>query len=303
MSAVTAKLLLDWVMSANFGLLVLTLVLMARARSLAKTLSFAGFVGVSALQFAADLAVMYHRHSLGISIVAACNFLRYGSVAFEAVETVFLLYAIHGIFSDLMKPMVGLQKIGSLLFRWVGAVGVCLACVVILGPHLRNASTFSVLFGQFQEGVALLTLCLLLALVFAARPLGLSAGSRAFGMLVGLGVLSTTSLAASNWFGEAMMQSPYSGVHLIGGFGCMAAAITWSIYFMRPEQARRMITLPTTSEFFFWNRVAETLGDEPGRVAIAGFTPDRLAPAELLAFSSPVRQPAPVVEMPQVARR
>ena len=61
-----------------------------------------------------------------------------------------------------------------------------------------------------------------------------------------------------------------------------------------------MITLPTTSPFFFWNRIAEALGDAPGEVAIAGFTPSMFAPAELLAFSATPRQPAPVVEMPKV---
>ena len=48
-----------------------------------------------------------------------------------------------------------------------------------------------------------------------------------------------------------------------------------------PEPARRMILLPTTSPFFFWNRISEILGDAPGQVAVAGFTPDMLAPAEV----------------------
>ena len=47
-----------------------------------------------------------------------------------------------------------------------------------------------------------------------------------------------------------------------------------------------MILLPTTSPFFLWNRIAEALGDEPGFVAIAGFKPDMLAPAELMAFTA-----------------
>ena len=47
-----------------------------------------------------------------------------------------------------------------------------------------------------------------------------------------------------------------------------------------------MILLPTTSPFFLWNRISEALGDEPGFVAIAGFKPDMLAPAELAAFTA-----------------
>jgi hypothetical protein len=47
-----------------------------------------------------------------------------------------------------------------------------------------------------------------------------------------------------------------------------------------------MILLPTTSPFFLWNRISEALGDEPGFVAVAGFKPDMLAPAELVAFTA-----------------
>ena len=290
-------------MSADFGLLLLTLVLMVRARAVTRMPFFAGVVGVFALHFGMDLAIMFHRRQLGIPLLTACNFLRYGGTVFEGLETVLLLCAIYGIYTQLIAPMVGLHKIGVLLFRWVGAISICLAVAAAFGPHLHGVTDVGVLTGQFQEGASVLTLCLLLALAFATRPLGLSNGSRAFGMLLGLGMLAATDLVASNWFGDPRTQSPYSAVQLIGTVGCLAAAITWSVYFARPEPARRMITLPTTSEFFFWNRVAQALGDEPGRVAIAGFTPDMLAPAELLAFSSPTRQPAPVVEMPQVARR
>ena len=61
-----------------------------------------------------------------------------------------------------------------------------------------------------------------------------------------------------------------------------------------------MITLPTTSPFFFWNRIAEALGDAPGEVAVAGITPDMFAPAELLAFRSVPSQSASIIEMPQI---
>ena len=47
-----------------------------------------------------------------------------------------------------------------------------------------------------------------------------------------------------------------------------------------------MILLPTTSPFFFWNRISEILGDAPGQVAVAGFTPEMLAPAEIEMLTS-----------------
>jgi hypothetical protein len=53
-----------------------------------------------------------------------------------------------------------------------------------------------------------------------------------------------------------------------------------------PEPKRQMVLLPTTSPFFLWNRVSEALGDQPGYVAISGFTPDMLAPAEVTALTA-----------------
>jgi hypothetical protein len=61
----------------------------------------------------------------------------------------------------------------------------------------------------------------------------------------------------------------------------------WGTYFALPEPERKLILLPTTSPFFLWNRISEALGDAPGHVAIAGFNPTMLAPAELQMLTAP----------------
>jgi hypothetical protein len=53
-----------------------------------------------------------------------------------------------------------------------------------------------------------------------------------------------------------------------------------------PEAKRKMVLLPTTSPYFHWNQISEALGDDPGVVAVSGFTPDALAPAERLVLSA-----------------
>ena len=71
-----------------------------------------------------------------------------------------------------------------------------------------------------------------------------------------------------------------------------------------------MILLPTTSPFFFRNRISEILGDAPGQVAVAGFSPDMLAPAEIEMLTSATANDAPasssfqaVGSLPAEARR
>jgi len=302
---VSAKLLLNFVLSIDACLLLTAIVLVLRSGASRQMGFFGGLLGVSFLQTTLDVAVMFHRKSLGISPAAACDMLKYGGMAAQGTAAVLLLLTVYSVFGKLMEPFPGLQRMGGLVFRWVGAIAVCLACMMVFGPHSSGATQLAVFSAQFQEGVAVLTLCMLLAVSLATRPLGLSVQSRLFGTLLGLGVLCTCSLVSSTWFSQAEAQSPYAPAYLIGAFGSLLAAATWSVYFARPEPVRRMITLPTTSPFFFWNRIAEALGDAPGEVAVGGISPDMFAPAELMAFVAPPRQPAPVVEMPrpQVAQR
>jgi hypothetical protein len=103
---------------------------------------------------------------------------------------------------------------------------------------------------------------------------------------MGLGIFATATLVQSAWFATSGAQSVYSPIYLFATLGSCAAMLTWGGYFAMPEPERKMILLPTTSPFFLWNRISEALGDAPGFVAIAGFKPDMLAPAELTAFTA-----------------
>jgi hypothetical protein len=130
-----------------------------------------------------------------------------------------------------------------------------------------------------------LILCLLLFVCFSTRYLGLTYRSHIFGVSLGLGVFATVSLIESAWT-SAGAPTVYSPVFVFSALGSCAALLTWGTYFALPQPERKMILLPTTSPFFLWNRISEALGDEPGFVAIAGFKPEMLAPAELTAFTA-----------------
>ena len=116
------------------------------------------------------------------------------------------------------------------------------------------------------------------------KPLGLTFGSRAFGASIGLGMMATTQLLRSAWLPTPTALSVYSIIYFYSGLGACSALLVWGAYFAIPEPERRMVLLPTTSPYFFWNKISEALGDEPGFVAISGFTPDCMAPGELDAM-------------------
>ena len=54
-----------------------------------------------------------------------------------------------------------------------------------------------------QRTQSILTLCLLLFVCFAIRPMGLSYRSRIFGVSFGLGVMATTDMIQSAWIHNA----------------------------------------------------------------------------------------------------
>jgi len=196
-----------------------------------------------------------------------------------ALEAGLSLMVIYSIFKLAMAPLKGLQTLGMLVFRWVAAISVAVAIGVAVTPHLSGIKFMVAMITQLQQTSSILTLCLLLFVCFAIRPMGLSYRSRIFGISFGLGLLATINLINSAWI--AHNPSMYSLFSVVNGLAVGLTLLTWSAYFAFPEPKRRIIVLPTTSPFLRWNQISMALGDDPGYVAVGGIPPELFAPAEL----------------------
>jgi len=200
----------------------------------------------------------------------------WGSYALEAVLSLLVVY---GIFKLSMAPLKGLQTLGMLIFRWVAAISVAVSIGVAMAPHRSGLDFLVGLVTQIQQTSSILTLCLLLFVCFAIRPMGLSHRSRIFGVSLGLGLMATVSLVDAAWLSHNLnMQST---INVINGLAMCATLCIWSAYFAFPEPKRRLIVLPTTSPFLRWNQISMALGDDPGYVAVGGIAPELFAPAEI----------------------
>jgi hypothetical protein len=196
-----------------------------------------------------------------------------------ALESVFALLVVYGVFRLAMAPLKGLQTLGMLVFKWAAGISIAVALGSALAPHMSKTKYFVAAVSQLERTQSILTLCLLLFVCFAIRPMGLSYRSRIFGVSLGLGIMATNDLAQSAWITlEPQMSSVYN---LINGVVICMILATWTAYFTLPEPKRRMIILPTTSPFLRWNQISEALGEDPGFVAVGGVPPDMFAPAEL----------------------
>ena len=196
-----------------------------------------------------------------------------------ALEAVLSLLVIYSIFRLAMQPLKGLQTLGMLVFRWAAAISIAVAVGMAFGPHTSGRSFVIAMVSQLQQTSSILTLCLLLFVCFAIRPMGLSFRSRIFGVSFGLGLMATVDLAGSAWVSHNSKM--YSAVSIIDGVIICLTLMMWSAYFAFPEPKRRIIVLPTTSPFLRWNQISMALGDEPGFVAIGGIPPEVFAPAEI----------------------
>jgi hypothetical protein len=196
-----------------------------------------------------------------------------------AIESILGLMLIYSVFNLAMAPLEGLKRLGTLIFRWAASISVAIALGSTLTPHITEKEFLAGFLPQLQRTQSILTLCLLLFVCFAIRPMGLTYRSRIFGVSLGLGVIATINLVSVAW--ETHFHNMYQSVDTVGGFLSCVVFMMWIAYFALPEPKRRMIVLPTTSPFLRWNQISQVLGDNPGFVAVGGIPPELFAPAEL----------------------
>jgi len=225
---------------------------------------------------------------LGINLLAAKNPAEAGALYYPyfytywtsfAVESVLALLIVYGLFRLAMAPLKGLQTLGMLVFKWAAGISVAVALGSAFTPGMTGMKYLNAAISQLQRTQSILTLCLLLFVTFAIRPMGLSYKSRIFGVSLGLGVLATNDLVQSAWL--ALNPNMATTYNYVNGIIICLVLVTWGAYFALPEPKRRLIVLPTTSPFLRWNQISEALGDDPGYVAIGGVPPELFAPAEL----------------------
>jgi hypothetical protein len=196
-----------------------------------------------------------------------------------ALESVLALIVVYSVFRLAMAPLKGLQQLGMLVFRWAASISIVVALGSAFGPDMTRTKYLIAAISQLQRTQSILTLCLLVFVCFAIRPMGLNYSSRIFGVSLGLGVMATNDLVQSAWL--TLNPGTHTARNLVNGVVICVVLATWTAYFALPEPKRRLIVLPTTSPFLRWNQISQVLGDNPGFVAVGGMPPELLAPAEL----------------------
>ncbi|MEO6802617.1 MAG: hypothetical protein ABI197_05140 [Granulicella sp.] len=254
-----------------------------------------GFRGL----FDVALLPLYMFGGYGIEKHLAYRLYFYGFWSGYAIESLLGLWLIYSVFNLAMAPLQGLKKLGRLVFCWAAGISLAVALFSALTPHLTQMSFIVNFVSQLERTQSVLTLCLLLFVTFAIRPMGLTFSSRVFGVSLGLGMQATSQLVSAAW--TAHFQGMYTTINAATGIASCVILLLWTTYFALPEPKRRIVVLPTTSPFLRWNQISQALGDEPGFVAVGGIPPELFAPAELeiMRRASIKMADQPKVVMPQ----
>ncbi len=249
-----------------------------RAAQFARFQFLAIFLALRLLTDAALLSLIhYGQGRIDTNTIYKVYFLVYWlGYALQAATGLGIIYNVYRL---AMAPLAGLQRLGTLMFRWAACIATAISLAIAVGPHASGQSFIIRAVSQLQQTVSVLTLCMLLFVCLAIRPMGLSQRSRIFGVSLGLGVLACADLLSSAW---VALNRPFTPtIEIANGLAFCCAISIWIGYFAVAEPKRQLIVLPTTSPFLRWNQISLALGDQPGFVAIGEVGIDMFAPAEV----------------------
>jgi hypothetical protein len=183
------------------------------------------------------------------------------------ISTVLVLRVLHEMFRHAVRSVPGVQKLGEPIFFWAVTVSVILAFSSSITPHASGSSILLASAQVLMRSQSVLALCMLTFLAFASNTLGVSFRSRIFGVTFGLGMLAVSNLVISAFFGQqtSVINTPNTVHQMV----YLCAIAVWVGYFVQPEPARRLVTMPVASPLMRWNDVAQTLGNPAGQVAVS----------------------------------
>lgn len=218
-----------------------------------------------------------------IDVVLAYRLYFYTFYIAFAVNAICSLLLTQSVFRAAMRPLKGLQSLGSIVFTWVGLVATAISFSVAFLPGTTGKDSLIMAVSQLERFSAILTISLVAFVITAIKPLGLTVRSRVFGVTVGTLLIAITNMLQASLLMKnfSTLFDPSATIELIP---CCIAQLIWIYYLAAPEPERNFVELPTTSPFHYWNEIARRLDQKPGVVAIGGFNPNAFASAEVEIF-------------------
>jgi hypothetical protein len=157
------------------------------------------------------------------------------------------------------------MKFGIVIFRWAVLASVIVSFSTISFSHRGVILIPNVAYGLMRS-VSIVELCLLGFLCLGMNAMRLSARDMAFGIALGLGIMS------ANDFVQTLVDSAYTSLTAPWQFVYQSVILVtlgmWVAYCALPEPACQPLMVPANSLIFRWNEIATALGHTGTQVAV-----------------------------------
>jgi hypothetical protein len=201
-------------------------------------------------------------------------------------STVTLFFVCIEVFRSALSAFSGLQRLGTMVFRWIALVSAIIGFSTISFSH-REIPILADIVNRLMRSVSILELCLLAFLCLSMNTLRLSIRDMAFGIALGFGLMSSSDfILASFWSRKTSLTDP---VQFVSESVTLVFLGIWIAYAALPEPVRRPLVMPVNSTILRWNEIGSVLGYTGTQVAVqpaGGFV---LTDVERVAERMPIR--------------
>ena len=180
-------------------------------------------------------------------------------------SAVLLFFICVEVFRSALSAFPGLMKLGIVIFRWAVLVSALVSLSTLSFSHRGFLIIPDIAF-SLMRSVSILELCLLAFLCLSMNALRLSVRDMAFGIALGLGLMSSSDFIVSLfWSYKTSLTAPLQFVY---ESVILAALGIWVAYVALPEPARQPVVMPVNSTIYRWNEIASALGHTGTQVAV-----------------------------------
>ena len=209
------------------------------------------------------LALLYAQSQPSWAYLFPLYFFSYWAV--YIASAVLLFFICVEVFRSALSAFPGLMKLGIVIFRWAVLVSALVSLSTLSFSHRGFLIIPDIAF-SLMRSVSILELCLLAFLCLSMNALRLSVRDMAFGIALGLGLMSSSDFIVSLfWSYKTSLTAPLQFVY---ESVILAALGIWVAYVALPEPARQPVVMPVNSTIYRWNEIASALGHTGTQVAV-----------------------------------
>jgi hypothetical protein len=189
-------------------------------------------------------------------------FYAYWAVYFASA--MFLFFVCIEVFRSALSAFSGLQRLGTVVFRWVALASVIMSLSTISFANW-GALVIPEIANKLMHSVSIVELCLLGFLCLSMNALRLSGRDMAFGIAVGFGMMTSSEFILASFFSRN--TSLTDSLQFVSESLILVSLGIWVAYCALPERARQPIMVPVNSTIYRWNEIASSLGHTKTQVA------------------------------------